>query len=352
MKWRYFSEEKSRVSSSRRFFMKSMTLGAAGLAAGTFTTVHETVSVAEESLPGTARVSFVKGKDRRGMIYEVLKPFEKQIREGIKGKQVIIKPNFVVNNVPLCATHVDAVRGVLDFLKPIYKQTVIIGEATITRTGTNEGYKNYGYLTLPEEYNVKLIDFCEQPSTRNWIMDQNRHPLAIDIFNPYLDQKNYIISLTRLKTHDTVVATLTLKNIVMGAPVVTYDKGGNQKSLMHSGQPLGLNYNIFLIAGKVRPQFAILDGVEGMEGNGPINGTPVDHGVALAGTDCIAVDRIGVELMGINYENIGYLQWCARAGMGQDDLSKIEIIGPDPFSSRITYKLHEKIDWQLEWKAS
>jgi uncharacterized protein (DUF362 family) len=87
-----------------------------------------------------------------------------------------------------------------------------------------------------------------------------------------------------------------------------------------------------------------------MEGNGPSRGTPVEHGVALAGNDVIAIDRVGVELMKITYEDIGYLQWCARAGMGQDDLAKIKIIGPDIEPYRLPYKLHENIERQLEWK--
>ena len=56
-------------------------------------------------------VAFVTGTDRRAMMHEVIKPFEKQIRNGVKGKQLIIKPNMVSTTVPLCATHVDALRG-------------------------------------------------------------------------------------------------------------------------------------------------------------------------------------------------------------------------------------------------
>ncbi len=335
---------------TRRHMIRGIAAGFAGAALAPFGVSG--ASAAGGGVAGESRVSLVTGSDRRDMIYQAMKPFEKDIRRGIKGKQVVIKPNFVVNNNLLCATHADAVRGVLDFLKPFHKGQALIAESTLTKSGTFEGYKNYGYLNLPNEYNVKLEDLAKAPATRQFILGENRTPLAIDITNMYLDPNNYIISLTRLKTHDTVVATLTLKNIVLGAPVCDPDGAGNQKSKMHSGQPVGLNYNMFLIAQLTRPDFAILDGVEGMQGNGPVSGIPMEHGVALAGTDCIAVDRIGLELMRIPYEDVGYLQWCANAGMGQGDRSKIKVLGPDPARYSKAYKLHDRIEWQLEWKKA
>ncbi|MCD6307948.1 MAG: DUF362 domain-containing protein, partial [Candidatus Latescibacteria bacterium] len=214
-------------------------------------------------------------------------------------------------------------------------------------------YKNYKYMSLPDEYrNTELVDFAGTPATTHWILDENGFPLAIDIYDVYDDPDNYFISLTRPKTHDTVVATLTLKNVVMGAPYCNPAGTGNQKPLMHRGQPTGLNYNMFLIAQNIRPDFSILDGVEGMQGNGPVRGFAMDHGIALAGTDAIAVDRIGLELMDIPYEDVAYLQWCSRAGMGQGERSMIDIEGPDPAGYVKKYKLHDKIDWQLGWKKT
>ena len=337
-----------KIRINRRGFFKGMGIGAAGLALPRVWTPPKKASAAE--LNRTARVSFTTGQDRRRMMQEILRPFEEEIRQGIGDKQVVIKPNFVYNNVDLCATHVDAVRGVLDFLKPIYKKQIVIGESTITETGTFEGYKNYGYLDLPKEYNVKLMDFNLEPVTTFFITSDKGHPKPIDILNPFIEPDTYYISLTRIKTHDTVVATLTLKNMVMGAPANYYGVE-RHKRFMHEGAPTGLNYNMFLIAQHVRPDLAILDGVEGMENNGPIRGTPVNHGVALAGLDTIAVDRVGIELMGVPYEDVGYLQWCAQAGMGVGDRSRIIIIGDkDPKDHVREYAMHEQIEWQLRWK--
>jgi uncharacterized protein (DUF362 family) len=88
-----------------------------------------------------------------------------------------------------------------------------------------------------------------------------------------------------------------------------------------------------------------------MEGNGPINGTPVDHRIAMAGFDVVAIDSMCARLMGIPLENVGYLNYCAAAGLGNMDRDKIDIIGgKDPDKSIITYKLGSNITNQLEWK--
>ena len=67
-------------------------------------------ALAAQSGQSKSRVSFVAGNDRREMIYQTLKPFEKEIKDGIVGKQIVIKPNCVWHDNPLCATHPDAVR--------------------------------------------------------------------------------------------------------------------------------------------------------------------------------------------------------------------------------------------------
>ncbi|MFC1539403.1 DUF362 domain-containing protein [Candidatus Latescibacterota bacterium] len=346
---------------SRREFLRRLTLGTAGLSAGLFSGCAAGLKRAprlnrsSKQELDNSRVSLVKGTDRRDMIVDALQPFESHLKEAIGDKQVIIKINMVSDSKPLCATPPDAVRGVLDFLKPIYDRPVIIAESSASNKGTYYTFEEYGFLPVVNEYNAKLAELNNEPTTYHWILDENIHPVQIRIINTFLDPNNYIISVTRLKTHNNVIATLSLKNIVMGSPV----KIGNQndKVKMHGignwqQTPSNkiLNHNIFLMAHRVRPDFCVLDGFEGMEGSGPSNGTPVDHKIALAGPDFVSVDRIGSELMGIPWEDIGYLQFCANAGLGQGDRSKINIIGENPSNHVIKYKLHENIESQYKWK--
>ena len=93
----------------------------------------------------------------------------------------------------------------------------------------------------------------------------------------------------------------------------------------------------------------MIDGYEGMEGDGPTNGTPVPHRVCVVGTDWLAADRVAVELMDINFGKIGYLNYCAGAGLGEANLKKIEILGPAIKDHVKRYQLPSNIDEQLIW---
>ena len=353
MKEKTWSRGDGNISESRRDFLKNLAIGTAGLAMGSLG-MEERISASQLN-PGKSRVAFETGTDRREIICSTLKPFEDEIGAAIDGKRVIIKVNMGQVEGHLNATHPDAVRGVLDFLKPIYKKRVIIAESTAgSGRSTLDGFNNFLYTPMQKEYRAKFVDLNEHPTTLHWIKGANNHPLGINIINDFLDPDVYMISVTRIKSHNCVVATLSLKNVVMASPINNYKRkiarGRNEKSLMHSGGNQGLSYNLFLLASKgVQPNLAVLDGVVGMEGDGPVWGTPIEHGVALAGTDWLAVDRVGVELMGIDYSNLMYLKCCAAAGLGQDDLSKIEVIGPDPWKHVRKYRLHKNIAGQLDW---
>ena len=181
-----------------------------------------------------------------------------------------------------------------------------------------------------------------------------------------LDPGSYVISSAVMKTHGSVIATLSLKNIVFGAPIkdpgfTLYDtdirfssravesKPGtvSDKRPIHGGGIHGVNYNMYHLARRLYPDLALIDGFEGMEGNGPTMGTPVDHRVCVASTDWLAADRVGVELMGIDFSTIGYLNYCAQAGMGNADMEKIEIVGEKLTDHIRTYKLPDNIDRML-----
>ncbi len=337
---------------SRRDFIKHTAAGTAGLALGT---AVSTKPVSAQKLTAETNVSLVAGVDRREAVYNALKPFKSEIERGIRGKRILLKPNNVWDGNPLCASDPDQLRGVLDMLKEITDQKIYIGESTASPRGTMYTFEEYGYFYLRNEYNVELYDLNAGTSSTLWIADRTGHPLSIEIIDDYLNPDVYIMSLARMKTHDSVVATLGFKNMLLGSPLNVmksdprYIENQFEKRKMHQGAT-GINFNMFQLAQNVRPEFTVIDGIVGMEGNGPTGGTPVEHGVIIAGPDVVAVDRIGLELMEIDYGDVGYLQWCANAGIGQGDRSKINVIGPDPKEHSIYYKRHDRIDWQLEWK--
>ncbi len=274
-----------------------------------------------------ANVTLIKGNDRREIVYQSLKMLEDDILASIGDRKILIKPNMVATNHSLCATHPDAVRAILDFLRPHYKKQIIIGEATAFGD-TFDGFRNYGYLPLEKEYNVKLIDLNRTAFRYYYVFGWGNRPLRIRIVSTFFDPEIYIISAARMKTHDRVVTTLSLKNVLLGSPVS--DGRGNDKELMHTtGRAVNtvLHYNMFHLAQQIYPDLAVIDGFEAMEGEGPTMGTPFDARIALASRDPLAADTLATKIMGFEPTRIMYLSAMNQAGMGQGDLDKINVLG-------------------------
>ena len=298
-----------------------------------------------QKLTKPSRVSLIKGSDCREIVYQALKKIEDEVLASIGNKKILIKPNFVSVRRPLCATHVDAIRAILDFLQPHYKKQVIIAESTAARTSTFDGFKNYGYLPLEKEYNVKLIDLNKEAYEYRYVFGKGHRPLPIRIISTFLDPNMYIISAAKMKTHDRAVTTLSLKNVLLGAPMNDYKK--NDKWLTHTeynfSRDAVLHYNMFHLAQHTYPDLGIIDGFVAMEGNGPVGGTPVDAKVALASADPLAMDVLATKIMGFDPTRIMYLTAMAEAGMGQGDLDKIKVLGTPLSQCQYHFKPHERM---------
>lgn len=275
-------------------------------------------------------VGLIKGNDRSENIHQALKLIEGQVFSAIGNKTVLIKPNFVQTSRQLAATHADAIRGILEFLRPYYKKEVLVAEAAATKEGTFAGYKNYGYAALEKAYKVKLLDLNLGEWQYRYTIDENHTPVPIRVCAPFFDPNVYIISTAILKTHGYVSVTLSLKNVLLGAPLNDYQTT-NDKMLMHRG-PHGeandlCHFNMFHMAHEVYPDLAVIDGFTGMEGDGPSRGTPVDSRIALASVDPLAADTLGARLMGFDPKKILYLSSMAQAGLGQGNPDKITVLG-------------------------
>jgi uncharacterized protein (DUF362 family) len=104
-----------------------------------------------------------------------------------------------------------------------------------------------------------------------------------------------------------------------------------------------LHFNMFHLAQEVYPDFAIIDGFEGMEGNGPAWGTPIASHVALASRDALAADITATRVMGFDPKTINYLAAMAEAGLGQGDIDKINLFGTPIEECIMPYKPNERM---------
>ncbi len=122
-----------------------------------------------------------------------------------------------------------------------------------------------------------------------------------------LKQVDWIVSMPKLKTHHWAGVTPSMKNLFGTLPGIFY---GWPKNVLHMA---GIHESIVDLNTTVRPNFAIVDGIVGMEGDGPFMGTPKNSGVIVMGRILPAVDATCARLMGIDPQKIKYLSAAAKS---------------------------------------
>ena len=351
------------TATTRRDFLKKSIAGGLGLAAGWRTATLGGTAYADDN-GYTATVAISKSIDRADNAYRALQMLKKQIAAAIGNRRVVIKVNFVSYppSNSWAHTRVEHTEGILEFLKSIGKRDVVIAESA-AGGNTMAGFDAAGYWNLTRKYPVKLVDLNQEGFTSGnvWLYgsgsDQQR---AIRMCKMYLNPDNFIISATPMKTHNTVLVTLSGKNIGMSVPYIdigfTWGQGGaaREKYWMHGnlggttsppGDYQALNDNVYRVLAvyNIHPHLAVIDGYQGTQGNGPVSGTGITNPqqLALAAFDWLAADRIALTLMGTNVYKVlnhrkddGYampypavLNYCWQAGVGEWDDRKIHVIG-------------------------
>jgi uncharacterized protein (DUF362 family) len=308
-----------------------------------------------------AKVSIIKGENRRKNVFDALVAIDDQIKAGLKTrKYVLIKPNGSDPSRQLISTQPDTVHGILDYLAPRFKGPVVVAE--VSGTPAKQATSQFGWDKIFAEHKPLKITF-EVPNEdeRRYVilngMDYDMHLIPIRMAARLVDPDAFVISSAAMKTHNMVVATMTIKNMVLGAamtppPGQTRPWAESDKRKFHVGIRAG-NYNIYLGAKMMVPNWGvgIVDGFEGMEGNGPVSGTPVPSRIALASTDFLAVDRVALECMGIDAGWPGYLNYCYQGGVGQYDMANIDVVGALIADVKKKYRLHADVDRMLEWRG-
>ena len=312
-----------------------------------------------EDFPAIDRRSTValqQGQDRRKNVYLALKAIDRDLRAGMKGKKyAVIKPNFVNTENQLAASHPDAMRGILDYLAESFRGPVKIAESSAG--DTRRGFDNFRYPALTSEYRrqqLELVDLNQEAHfERVALLDQDLHIVPCRIAARLVDPEAFVISAAMLKTHNTVIASLGIKNMVLGAPLhqaPAETPHWNEKRKFHVGLRQ-THYNMMVTAQRLNWGATVIDGFEGMEGNGPNSGTPVPSHIALASTDYVSADRVAAETMGIDPEWLGYVKYCGSLGLGQWDAAKIDVIGAKVADVKKAYRMHPDIDQELQWRG-
>jgi uncharacterized protein (DUF362 family) len=155
-------------------------------------------------------------------------------------------------------------------------------------------------------------------------------------FPALFKEVDWIVSVAKMKTHHWAGATLSMKNLFGVMPGIYY---GWPKNVLHAA---GIQNSILDINATLNPHFAIVDGIVGMEGDGPIMGDPKRVGVLVMGRNLPAVDATCCRIMGIDPYKVSYLE-RADNWLGPVSEAAIEQRGESIPSVRTNFNLIETI---------
>jgi uncharacterized protein (DUF362 family) len=113
-----------------------------------------------------------------------------------------------------------------------------------------------------------------------------------------------------------------------------------------------LNVNLIRLAQYLKPDIGIIDGTEGLQGNGPGGTDVVELAAAAASADVFAVDSVMAKAMGFEPRELGLLHYADSLGYGVGDLARIEVLGTPIVDVAKAFKPHETTDKQLQWREA
>ena len=257
--------------------------------------------------------------DLEGLLLEGLRLVEADVRR----KSVLLKPNLVefvrgssINTDPRM------VVAAANALRRLGAASVVVAEGPGHRRDTEAIALASGLSDALDDAGLRFVDLNDAPLARTPL--RTRYTGLSELWVPkVLLDTEVVVSMPKLKTHHWVGVTMSLKNCFGCMPGRVY---GWPKDVFHVR---GIPESILDIAATVRPALTIVDGIVGMQGDGPIMGDPVRSGVVVVSRDLVAADVTGARLMGMDPEKVGYLMEAGRF-LGQARSELIEQRGEDP----------------------
>jgi uncharacterized protein (DUF362 family) len=248
----------------------------------------------------------------------------------VSGKNVLLKPNFVEPDATgVINTHPAVVGAAREAFLRLGARSVGIAEGAGHERDSEaivETIRLRDFVGPLHDVFVDLnLDAVHEVQLRTHASRLKRLYLPRTVLNA-----DYIVSLPKLKTHHWVGVTLSLKNMFGIVPGCCY---GWPKNVLHWA---GIERSILDLNSTARPDFAIVDGIVGMEGNGPIQGSPKPSGVLVLGDDPVAVDSTCARVMGLDPHRVNYLAKAATL-LGHMEAEKITQLGESVASVRTPF---------------
>ena len=249
--------------------------------------MNNRISIVRCSDYSTAKSAIKESLDLIGGLEKIISP----------GNRVLLKPNLLAIRPPEDAvtTHPAVVSAMCELVSELGGIPIIGDGSGIVRPGfttTSQAFKISGIEAVASRYGAELINF-ETYGYAEVDVPEGRQFSRLYISKAVLEA-DIIISLSKLKTHELTLYTGAVKNFFGIIPQKNRKQAHSLEDRDKFGEAVVDIYSI------VKPHLAVMDGVVGMEGNGPSNGKPIFAGVIMASYDCVALDIVASELIGID----------------------------------------------------
>jgi uncharacterized protein (DUF362 family) len=273
----------------------------------------------------TELVSITRADSYSQDVYETVRRIFIEHKLDLAGKRVVVKPNLVEFDASTCInSNPLVVHAVYEAAKSMGASNVRIAEGPGHRRTTMELAEAAGYFETVAGFEDRFTDLnLDDVSLRTLVRPASK---LRELYLPHtVLNADLIISVPKMKTHHWVGATLSMKNFFGVVPGAVY---GWPKNVLHWA---GIDQCIMDLHGVFPKTFAVVDGIVGMEGNGPIQGTPKHAGVLVAGRDLPSVDATCCRVMGIDPAKVVYIAGTQRG--------KVQQIGEAAASVRTNFEL-------------
>jgi len=270
--------------------------------------------------PDRSAVGLYAAPDYRVDFKELIGRALADLNVDVRGRRVFLKPNMVeyesntaINTNPL------VVAGAALAFRAAGAASVTIGEGPGHRRDMEYLVTQIGLYDHLRENRIAFIDLNQDDVAEVRLRSRftGLESLALPV---ELLQSDFIVSMPKLKTHHWAGLTASMKNLFGTVPGAVY---GWPKNILHRH---GIDNSILDLTATIRPHFAIVDAVVGMEGDGPIMGRPRQVGCVIMGRDLVAVDSTSARMIGLDPTRLEYLSEAGRF-LGNLDPRRIEMRG-------------------------
>jgi uncharacterized protein (DUF362 family)/Pyruvate/2-oxoacid:ferredoxin oxidoreductase delta subunit len=243
------------------------------------------------------------------------------------GQKVLLKPNMLSAKPPErgITTHPMVLEAVAREAQALGAEVSIGDSPSGALKGVKRCWENTGFLGVAERTGAALVHF-EAGGTTVRDAGSRRYHIARAVI-----EADVVINLPKFKTHGFALFTGAIKNCYGVLP-------GFQKPALHKMYPHPTDFSGRLVDlyAAVRPALTLMDGVTGMEGNGPATGDVREVGLLLASADGVALDAVAAAVMGFREDEIDAIRIAGERGLGASRLPDIEIAGESLESVRIS----------------